>query len=214
MRYRGLNIEHQLFPTEIGNTLSVVVYDGNDDLRKHPLLEMNDIIFDSNPNNEAINIVDDCYGEIDSNKNYYTMERFRELLGRAVTVIAEEQSPERLYETLTDNIGLSDDEIRRIGFTDLAPFFDRDGYAQTIAEFITDYGTEETTTGNYLIPFEEINKRFGVDLFHDEELLDKIMDSFDWDVVSSLDISDGDFDLTFYTDYCPQCFDEFTQDWG
>ena len=214
MRYRGFNVESQVYGD--GTLFEITVFAGDDDLRRHALLDICDIDLDDKDalDSELRHIVDDYYDDIVSNENHYKLERYKELLGRAVTVIAEEQSPIKLYETLTDNIGLSDDEIRKIGFTYLAPFFDRDGYAQTIAEFITDYGTSETMSGNYLISFEEINKRFGVDLFHDEELLNKVMDSFDWDVVSSLDITDGDFDLTFYTDYCPQYYDEFNQDWG
>ena len=33
-------------------------------------------------------------------------------------------------------------EIRDAGFLSLVPYFDKDGYAQTIAEYLIDYGTE------------------------------------------------------------------------
>lgn len=48
------------------------------------------------------------------------------MLGRAVCFLGEFQSGEELYDTLTDQIGLTDDEIREIGFKSLAPFFNRD----------------------------------------------------------------------------------------
>lgn len=213
MRYRGFIAEYQILGKD--ESYCCDIYASDDDLRKNVLFEFTDSAKGiESVENQIQNTIDEFYDDIVRTQLCNEQSRYKELLGRAVTVLAEEQSPERLYETLKDNIGLSDDEIRKIGFTNLAPFFDRDGYAQTIAEFITDYGTAETMSGSYLIPFEEINKRFGVDLFHDEELLDKIMDSFDWDVISSLDITDGDFDLTFYTDYCPQYYDDFNQDWG
>ena len=214
MRYRGFNVESQVYGD--GTLFEITVYAGDDDLRRHALLDICDINLDDKDalDSELRHIVDDYYDDIVSNENFYKLERYKELLGRAVTWLGESEQGSDLYNTLTEFVGMTDDEIRTIGFTSLAPYFDRDGYAQTIAEFITDYGTKETTSGNYLIPFEEINKRFGVDLFHDEELLDKIFDSFDWDIVSGVDINDGEFDMTFYTDYCPDYYDSISQDWG
>ena len=52
------------------------------------------------------------------------------MLGRAVCFLGEFQSGEELYDTLTDQIGLTDDEIREIGFKSLAPFFNRDYYGK------------------------------------------------------------------------------------
>ena len=41
------------------------------------------------------------------------------MLGRAVCFLGEFQSGEELYDTLTDQIGLTDDEIREIGFAEV-----------------------------------------------------------------------------------------------
>ena len=86
------------------------------------------------------------------------------MLGRAVCFLGEFQSGEELYDTLTDQIGLTDDEIREIGFKSLAPFFNRDYYAQTIAEYLIDEGTDKTHSGNYHFSFAEVNERFGTSL--------------------------------------------------
>lgn len=213
MRYRGFNIEHQMFGE--GQKYYCAVYASNDDLRKNSLLEFTDDAEGlGSVEGQIQNTIDDFYDDLVRDQRCDEQARYQEMLGRAVTVIAEEQSEKELYQTLTDNIGLTDDEIRKIGFTKLAPYFDRDGYAQTIAEFITDNGTAETMTGNYVLPFSEINKLFGINLLLDEEMLNMIVDSFDSDVISDVDTNSGEFDIMFNSDYCPNYFKNFSQDWG
>lgn len=129
-------------------------------------------------------------------------ENFAEKLSRAIVYIKRFDSCEELYSTLQEKIGLSDDEIREIGFASLAPYFDKKKYAQTIAEYLIDVGTEDTTTGNYHIGFDEVNKRFGVSLPDDKELLENIVDSLDKSIVADID-TENDFDLIFYLNYCP-----------
>ena len=124
------------------------------------------------------------------------------MLGRAVCFLGEFQSGEELYDTLTDQIGLTDDEIREIGFKSLAPFFNRDYYAQTIAEYLIDEGTDKTHSGNYHFSFAEVNERFGTSLPGDKEMLEKIVSALDSEIVADVDATE-DFDLTFYLDYCP-----------
>ena len=79
------------------------------------------------------------------------------MLGRAVCFLGEFQSGEELYDTLTDQIGLTDDEIREIGFKSLAPFFNRDYYAQTIAEYTVNY--KKTHSQTLLPMLDEVAKR-------------------------------------------------------
>lgn len=50
-------------------------------------------------------------------------------LGRAVCFIGESQSGEELFDTLKDQLGLSEHQIREIGFKSLVPFFDKNSYA-------------------------------------------------------------------------------------
>lgn len=128
------------------------------------------------------------------------------MLGRAVCFLGEFQSGEELYDTLTDQIGLTDDEIREIGVKSLAPFFNRDYYAQTIAEYLIDEGTDKTHSGNYHFSFAEVNERFGTSLPGDKEMLEKIVSALDSEIVADVDATE-DFDLTFYLDYCPYAED-------
>ena len=89
-----------------------------------------------------------------------------------ICFIGEFQAGEDLYNTLTDQLGMTDDEIRMIGFKSLVPFFDQNCYAQTIAEYMIDEGTELTSSGNYHFSFDEINERFGTNLPSDKAMLD------------------------------------------
>ena len=57
-------------------------------------------------------------------------------------------------------------------FDKVVEYFDKDCYAQTIAEFIIAFGTENTLSGNRYIPFSLIARRYGVDLATDEEMLE------------------------------------------
>lgn len=127
-------------------------------------------------------------------------------LGRAACFIGEFQSGKELYDTLKVQIGLSDDDISKIGFKSLAPFFDKSSYSQTIAEYMIDEGTERTESGNYHFSFAEINERFVTSLPGDEEMLEKIVSSLDSGIVADVDTAEG-FDLTFYSDYCPYAED-------
>lgn len=79
-------------------------------------------------------------------------------------------------------------------------------YAQTIAEYLIDEGTDKTHSGNYHFSFAEVNERFGTSLPSDREMLEKIVSSLDSEIVADVDTSE-DFDLTFYLDYCPYAED-------
>lgn len=79
-------------------------------------------------------------------------------------------------------------------------------YAQTIAEYLIDEGTDKTHSGNYHFSFTEVNERFGTSLLSDREMLEKIVSSLDSEIVADVDTSE-DFDLTFYLDYCPYAED-------
>lgn len=136
--------------------------------------------------------------------------RTYELLGRALCWIGENESGQELYNILSEDIGMSDEEILEMGHTSLVPYFDRDEYAETIANYLIDEGTQDTVSGNIHIPFSEINNRFAVDLPADKELLSKIEESLVWKshIVSEF-ATDEDFDLMFFTVFCPNCEDRF-----
>lgn len=185
------------------------VYAGNDDMYADQIddfclaagYEIEDLS-DASLNEGIRSYVDDLFHQLEEGRNFHKKARLANMLGRAVCFLGEFQSGEELYDTLTDQIGLTDDEIREIGFKSLAPYFDRDCYAQTIAEFLVDEGTDKTHSGNYHFSFAEINERFGTSLPSDQEMLDKIVSSLDSEIVADVDTTE-DFDLMYYLDYCP-----------
>lgn len=142
----------------------------------------------------VIKYVNEYYDTISERRDDDLSNRNATLLGRLVCWIGEFQSGEKLYDTLSSDIGLTDNEIRELGFRSLSPYFDREDYAQTIAEYMTDAGCAFTHSGNWHFDFSEINKAFGVSLPSDKEMLDAIVDAFDRNVVSDIDTTE-DFDL-------------------
>ena len=205
MRYRGFNINC----TPLDKDVLCEVFAGNDDAYENLLFEFmlypgTTIADDSKEaiENGVIKYVNEYYDTISERRDDDLSNRSATLLGRLVCWIGEFQSGEELYDTLSSDIGLTDDEIRELGFTSLSPYFDRKNYAQTIAEYMTDEGCEFTHSGNWHFDFSEINKAFGVSLPSDKEMLDAIVDAFDRKVVSDVDTTE-DFDLMFYMAYCP-----------
>ena len=76
---------------------------------------------------------------------------------------------------------------------------------KTIADHMIAEGSEQTSSGNWIFTYDEINSKFGTDLPNDAELINQITEyiyAVKSDVVSDLDLSQG-FDLDFYTDCCP-----------
>ena len=118
--------------------------------------------------------VDEHYAELVAAKLDVDRERNDLLIGRFITWLGEYERGADLYNTLKEQIGMDDDEIRAAGFTSLVPFFDQELYAQTIAEHIIDLGSENTTTGSWEVGFAYLNDRYGVDLPNDQRLMDLI----------------------------------------
>ncbi len=173
---------------------------------------------DSSLNTGIAKQIDSMYDTYISEKNAINSERNFELLGRTLCWIGEMESGSDLYNTLSEVIGMSDVEMHRIGFNSLSKYFNKDGFAQTIADYLIEEGTEMTLSGNYHFEFSEINSRFGINLPEDKELLDKIAEQLTSGenslVVSDFNM-DTDIDLNFYTLYCPnvteECSQAFTQ---
>ena len=81
--------------------------------------------------------------------------------------------------------------------------------ANMIAKYMVDIGISNTTTGNYIFTYSEINQMFKTNLPNDFDLLSEIVDvlynRYD-SVIADLDfdwVRDGSFDFIFYLDYCP-----------
>lgn len=138
-------------------------------------------------------------------RNEAELERKNILLGRVIDRLSEHLDGEELYRTLTEKIGMTDEDIRASNMKNLTMFFDRPAYAQTIADYMIHVGTENTTTGNWHFSFGTISERFGIDLTNDSEMVSLIEEELykRGDILSQIDIYDNDFDLMFFLDYCP-----------
>lgn len=74
------------------------------------------------------------------------------------------------------------------------------------ADFIITDGTSQTTEGNWILSFEELEKRTGLCLdgkpFLQELLGDMLCDRPE---VADLTIDDSCIDIVYYLDFCPNC---------
>lgn len=149
--------------------------------------------------------VDDNYYLLQESKNEVKQKRSEELVGRLVCWLGESECGDELYDTLSKNIGMTDEEIRAAGFRSLAPFFDREQYAQTIADWLIEDGTQTTLSGSWIVHYGTIENRFGVNLQTDEELRNivshHLYDSSD--VVADFCMDTDKVDLDFFLAYCP-----------
>lgn len=149
--------------------------------------------------------VDEHAMYLDLMRNEVHVERRNHLIGILACRLGVNLEDGELYDLLSSNIGMTDDEIRLCGLQRLAPFFDRESYAYTIAKYMIQYGTESTTTGNWHFKFYDLSERFGVNLRADAQMVDMIEQAL-WDqgeILSQIDIFDDDFDLLFYLNCCP-----------
>ena len=223
MEYRGFRIDHSV-PTVVPHWNPATrkvdvcvgydceVYDVRDTDRNDCLEtftiavghEMDDIST-ANVERAIRNYIDERAMYLDLTRNEVRVERRNHLIGILACKLGVNLEDGELYDLLSANIGMTDDEIRQCGLQRLAPFFDREAYAYTIAKFMVQRGTENTTTGNWHFGFDDINERFGLHLQTDAQMVDMIEQAL-WDqgeILSQIDIFDDDFDLMFYLNYCP-----------
>lgn len=213
MRYRGLEIDYDI--DDASNAITHIrVYDGADALRNYCLFEVRNVDVEGDISERIKDVVDTFMNDISNSRKNLAPRRGREQLKKAIAYISETMNGESLYRVLTEQVGMTDDEIRSIGHTELIPFFDRDCYARLIAGFLIDYGTAYSTSGNYNISFEEIEERFGMNLSHDENMRKKVMSAFDKNVVAGVEATEDGFDMMFDTSYCPNYYEETSQSWG
>jgi hypothetical protein len=181
--------------------------DRNDCLETFPLAvghELKDIST-ANVERAIRNHIDAHAMYLDLMRNEVSVERRNFLIGILACRLGVNLEDGELYDLLSENIGMTDDEIRLCGLQRLAPFFDRETYAYTIAKYMIQRGTESTTTGNWHFGFDDLSERFGIDLKNDSQMVELIEQAL-WDqgeILSQIDIFDDDFDLMFYLNYCP-----------
>lgn len=149
--------------------------------------------------------VNAAYQNLKERRDEIKRKRLWELIGRFVCWAKESITGEELYNTLANGIGMSDEEIRETGFISLVPYFDKEGYAQTISEYLIETGMEKTDSGHWTVPFQEINQRYATDLPADRRLLADIstyLYMFSESVVDFC-ITDEGVELDFYYSQCP-----------
>lgn len=74
----------------------------------------------------------------------------------------------------------------------------------TFAEWLIKTGTEFTSSGNWIIGFDEIAEHFGVDLSTDDELLDAVSDCLNRsEAILDFYTDNEEFDMNFGLRYCP-----------
>ena len=223
MEYRGFHIDHSV-PTVVDRwnpatrkvepcvgyqceVYDVRDRDRNDCLETFPLAvghELKDISTE-NVERAIRNHIDEHAMYLDLMRNEVSVERRNFLIGILACRLGVNLEDGELYDLLSENIGMTDDEIRLCGLQRLAPFFDRETYAYTIAKYMIQRGTESTTTGNWHFGFDDLSERFGIDLKNDSQMVELIEQAL-WDqgeILSQIDIFDDDFDLMFYLNYCP-----------
>lgn len=223
MEYRGFHIDHSV-PTVVDRwnpatrkvepcvgyqceVYDVRDRDRNDCLETFPLAvghELKDISTE-NVERAIRNHIDEHAMYLDLMRNEVSVERRNFLIGILACRLGVNLEDGELYDLLSENIGMTDDEIRLCGLQRLAPFFDRGTYAYTIAKYMIQRGTESTTTGNWHFGFDDLSERFGIDLKNDSQMVELIEQAL-WDqgeILSQIDIFDDDFDLMFYLNYCP-----------
>lgn len=152
-----------------------------------------------------VEYVDSTYKALKAGKERAIGKRQRDLLGRAVCWISGHGSGRETYGVLSEMIGMTDDGIRELGVLSLVPYFNREAYAQTIAEYLIETGMENTTSGNWNFAFEEINERYAVNLPDDQVLLEDISRHLSdcSGAVADLCVTDEGVDLDFYYGLCP-----------
>lgn len=132
-------------------------------------------------------------------------ERSQFLLGRLIARLGESVSDQQLYDMLTSEIGMTDDEIRMAGASHLVRYFDVDEYSTTIADHMVFIGTENTLTGSWEINYPYLNRKFYIDLPNDRILMKKIGESLNHNFpenVQDFTIDAVGFHMQFNPDAC------------
>ncbi len=193
------------------------VYRGDDDLKKNILdsftlakgYEIENLSMEC-AERGVLSYIDNNYTYLKWRGNEIAVNRKNDLIGRLISALREYENPETMYKTLKEFAGFEDDEIRQSGHKYLVPYFDRDAYAQTIAEFLITQSTELTYDSSYHIGFDKVLKVFGIDMRGDTDMRNKVCKNlmqYD-DIVTNVTVSANGFDMNFNAAYCPYSHNE------
>lgn len=84
--------------------------------------------------------------------------------------------------------------------------FDKGALIHLIAHNIVDEGTANTSTGNWIVYFDEIQEKYNMNLNEDKEMLAAIADEIrnsNAEKIAEISITDDAFDIVYYLDFCP-----------
>ena len=193
--------------------ISFIIYAIEDKKQEYKLFDANFAIryeledYEMNSFERAAHkFVDKNIGMLDCMRREAAKKRKNSQLAKAIAWISENEEGETLYRVLTKEIGLTDLDILEAGYSNLVPYFDREKYAEIIADTIVEEGTTKTTSGNWHVHFCEIEDKFAVDLDEDEDMLELIKsvlyDNYG-DAIAEMDIYNSQFDIMYFLFWCP-----------
>lgn len=159
----------------------------------------------------VFNYIDEHKNELAREEARFEKNRLKLLLRYALDALDGYECGQHLYGLLHTNLEMNDVELVRAGFIELVPYFDRKKYAKEIAKYLTDYGTMHSFSGAWFFKYSNISRKFGVSLPFDSEMLDLIKGSFDPEIVTDMDMTDGIY-LTFNPIFCPEIRKEAEND--
>lgn len=150
-----------------------------------------------------------------------TEKRKETLLYKALCYISHIESDYGLYDCLHNFVGMTNAEIEEVGY-DLAEHYQKDTpeqmaaarnqryspleelalQAQRAVEFIIQEGTENTTSGNWILSFDELEQQSGLSMKSPffQQLIGNML--CERPEVADLSIEDNGFDVTYYLDFC------------
>lgn len=157
------------------------VYDRSD-MEHTTVLDMFSVTLERDPNGEVTSsLTDSMQNYIDARIDKLTVlrltfenDRLSDLLRYSLVHASAFQNEKKLYASLKDDIGMTDDEIRSYAPSYLAPYIDNSMYPQRIADFIANTVTERLDTESAYVSFKDINERFGTTLPYDKNLLGEV----------------------------------------
>lgn len=154
-----------------------------------------------------------------------TEKRKEALLYRALGYISQIESGFGLYDCLHNGVGMTNAEIEEAGY-ELEEYYQRDTpehlaaassqryitleelerQARKAVEFIIQDGTANTTSGNWILSFDELEKQSGLRA-EGKQFFQQLIGNMlcERPEVADLSIEESGFDVTYYLDFCPNC---------
>lgn len=157
-----------------------------------------------------------------------TEKRKETLLYQALGYISQIESGFGLYDCLHNCVGMTNAEIEEAGY-ELSEYYQQDmpehlaaasnqryisleeldRQVRKAVEFIVQDGTANTTSGNWILGFDELEKQSGL-CVEGKPFFQQLIGNMlcERPEVADLSIEENGFDVTYYLDFCPNCQQE------